>query len=51
MEANLNARASENINEAKNPEIVLLIFSWLYVLGKGLLTMLIVMFELFILLI
>lgn len=38
IEANLNDKAIENIIAAKNPEIVLLSCNWLYVLGSGLLT-------------
>lgn len=42
MEANLNDKAIEKIIAPKNPEIVLLSLNCLYVLGRGLLTMVIV---------
>lgn len=45
MDANLNAKASENIKEAKKPDMVLLIWSWLNVRRNGLLTMVIVISE------
>ncbi len=38
IDANLKERAIENIMAAKKPEMVLFIWSWLKVLGSGLLT-------------
>ena len=42
IDANLNDNAIENIMAPKNPDMVLFIFSYLYVFGNGLFTTVIV---------